>query len=125
MDSEGNPDNARRGVERLVKEDNVIAIIGSLLSKTAPAVAAKANELGVPTLALSQKAGVTEVGPSVFRNALTSEMQVRQLVKSAMEDLKLRRFAILYPNDPYGVEYANIFWDEVLARGGVITAAQT
>lgn len=124
MDSEGNPDTARRGVERLVKEDNVIAIIGSLLSKTAPAVAAKAEELGVPTIGLSQKAGLTEAGPTVFRNALTGEMQVRQLVRSSMDELGLRRFAILAPNDPYGVEYANIFWDEVLARGGSITAVQ-
>lgn len=125
IDSEGNPDNARRGVERLVREDNVIAVVGSVLSKNAPAVAAKANELGVPSLALSQKSGITEAGSSVFRNALTSEMQVRYLVKTAMEDLGMKRFAILYPNDPYGVEFANIFWDEVLARGGKITAAQT
>lgn len=125
MDSEGNPDNARRGVERLVKEDNAIAIIGSLLSKTAPAVAAKADELGVPTIGLSQKSGLTEIGPSVFRNALTSEMQVQHLVRTAMEDFGLKRFAIIYPNDPYGVEYTNLFWDEVLARGGSVTAVQT
>ena len=124
MDSEGNPDNARRGVERLVKEDNVIAIIGSLLSRTGPAVAAKAAELGVPSIALSQKAGLTEIGPTVFRNAVTSEMQVRELVRTAMNDLHLRRFAVLFPNDPYGVEFSNIFWDEVLARGGTVTAAQ-
>lgn len=124
IDSEGNPDNARRGVERLVREDNVIAVVGSVLSKNAPAVAAKANELGVPSLALSQKSGITEVGNSVFRNALTSEMQVRYLVKTAMEDLGMKKFAILFPNDAYGVEFANIFWDEVLARGGQITSAQ-
>lgn len=124
VDSEGNPDTARRGVERLIREDNVIGIVGSLLSKTATAVAAKANELGVPSIGLSQKSGLTEVGPSVFRNSLTSEMQVRQLVKVAMIQ-GVRRFAILYPNDPYGVEYANIFWDEVLARGGQVTAAQS
>jgi ABC-type branched-subunit amino acid transport system substrate-binding protein len=124
MDSEGNPDNARRGVERLVKEDNAIAIVGSLLSKTAPAVAAKADELGVPTIGLSQKSGLTEIGPSVFRNALTSEMQVRYLVRTAMEDYGMKRFAIVYPNDPYGVEYTNLFWDEVLARGGTIASVQ-
>ncbi|MCB0348619.1 MAG: penicillin-binding protein activator, partial [Bdellovibrionales bacterium] len=33
-------------------------------------------------------------------------------------------FAIIFPNDPYGTEFANIFWDEVLSRGGQITAAQ-
>lgn len=125
MDSEGNPDSARRGVERLVKEDNVIAIVGSLLSKTAPAVAAKSDELGVPSVALSQRAGLTDIGPTVFRNSLTSAMQVRALVRTAMEDMGMKKFAILYPNDPYGVEFTNIFWDEVLARGGQITAVQT
>lgn len=124
MDSEGNPDSARRGVERLVKEDNVIAIVGSLLSKTAPAVAAKSDELGVPTMALSQRSGLTEIGSTVFRNSLTSGMQVRALVRTAMEDLGMKKFAMLYPNDAYGVEFANIFWDEVLARGGQITAVQ-
>lgn len=124
IDSEGNPDNARRGVERLVREDNVIAVIGSVLSKTAPAVAAKASELGVPSIALSQKAGITDAGPNVFRNSLTSEMQVRYLVKVAMEEMGMKKFAILFPNDLYGVEFANIFWDEVLARGGQIVGAQ-
>lgn len=124
MDSEGNPDSARRGVERLVKEDNVIAIVGSLLSKTGPTVAAKANEFGVPSLALSQRSGITEVGPTVFRNSLTSAMQIRALVRTAMEDLGMKKFAILYPNDAYGIEFTNIFWDEVLARGGKISAVQ-
>jgi branched-chain amino acid transport system substrate-binding protein len=124
VDSEGNSDSARRGVEKLVKEDNVIAVIGSVLSRTAPAVASKTSELGVPSIALSQKSGVTELGSSIFRNSLTSEMQVRFLVKTAIEDKGLRRFAVLYPNDQYGIEFANIFWDEVLARGGQITAAQ-
>ncbi len=125
MDSEGNPDSARRGVERLVKEDNVIAVVGSLLSRTAPAVAAKSDELGVPTIALSQRSGITEIGSNVFRNSLTSAMQVRTLVRTAMDDLGMKKFAILYPNDAYGIEFANIFWDEVLARGGQITAVQT
>lgn len=125
MDSEGNADKARGGVERLVKEDNVIAVIGSLLSKEASAVAAKTSELGVPSLGLSQRTGLTEAGPTVFRNALTSEMLVRQLVRAAIDDMGLSRFAIIYPNDAYGVEYANLFWDEVMARGGQITAVQT
>lgn len=124
IDDEGNPDTARRGVERLVKEDNAIAIVGSVLSRNAVAVSAKANELNVPNIGLSQKSGLTEIGESVFRNAMTSEMQVRFLVKKAMEDHKLRRFAIVYPNDAYGVEFANLFWSEVLARGGQVTAVQ-
>lgn len=124
VDSEGTPEGARKGVERLVTEDNVIAVVGSLLSRTAGAVAGKTEELGVPSIALSQKSGLTEGGTYIFRNAVTSEMQVKELVKLAMENLGLKRFALLYPNESYGIEYANLFWDEVLARGGRVTAAQ-
>jgi ABC-type branched-subunit amino acid transport system substrate-binding protein len=123
-DSEGTPDGARHGVERLVTEDSVVAIVGSLLSKEASAAAGKAEELGVPSIALSQKAGLTEGGSYIFRNAVTSEMQARELVRLAMDQLGFKRFAILYPNDSYGVEYSNLFWDEVLAHGGTITSAQ-
>ena len=124
MDSGGNPDTARRAAESLVIDDSVIAIVGSLLSKTAEPVAAKANELGIPNISLSQKSGITNIGDFVFRNALTSEMQVSQLVELAINQRGMRRFAILYPNDGYGVSYANIFWDYVLAYGGEIVGAQ-
>lgn len=124
IDSEGNPDVARRAVERLVVEDNVIAIIGGLLSKTAAAEASKANEFGVPILTMSQKTGVTQIGEYVFRNAMTSQMQVQRLVDVAMGQHGLSKFAMMYPNDAYGVEFANLFWDEVRARGGTIVGAQ-
>src|SRR5690606_10639495 len=73
---------------------------------------------------LSQKANITETGEYVFRNALTGKMQVEYLVKKAMEK-GITRYAILYPNDAYGTEYANLFWDEVIANGGRVTAAQS
>ncbi|MCB0415408.1 MAG: penicillin-binding protein activator, partial [Bdellovibrionales bacterium] len=73
---------------------------------------------------LSQKEGLTKTGQYVFRNALTSDMLVKQLVATAMEKRGYKKFAILYPNDKYGIEYANLFWDEVLRRGGEITGAQ-
>lgn len=124
LDSEGNPDVARRDVERLVVEDNVIAIVGDLLSRTAQPVAEKADELGVPDISLSQKLHLTDVGENVFQNALTGSALVKELVQTAMNKYGMRRFAILYPNDGYGVEYANLFWDEVASLGGTITGAQ-
>ncbi len=124
IDSEGSPEVAKKGVERLVVEDNAIAIIGGLLSKTASEEISKAGEYGVPFIALSQKTGLTDLGPHVFRNSLTMEMQIRELVRTAMDEMGLKKFAILYPNDAYGVEATNYFWDEVLARGGSIEAAQ-
>jgi branched-chain amino acid transport system substrate-binding protein len=124
VDSEANSEKARRGVEKLIKEDNVIAIIGGFLSKTVTAEAVKSNELGVPFISLSQKNSFSESSPFIFRNAITGERQVRELVKYSMETLKIKRFGVIFPNDAYGTELSNLFWDEVLARGGEITAAQ-
>lgn len=125
IDSEGNPNTAKRAIERLVTEDNVIGIIGGLLSRTASVEALQAHEFDVPTILLSQKAGLTQTGDSIFRNAVTSQMQVRHLVDVAMGQFGYRNFAVMFPNDAYGVEFSNLFWDEVKARGGQITAAQT
>jgi branched-chain amino acid transport system substrate-binding protein len=50
---------------------------------------------------------------------------VQELARNAIEKYGMKRFAIVYPNDPYGTEYANLFWDAVLALGGQVTAAQS
>lgn len=124
IDSEGNPDISRRAIERLVVEDNAIALVGGLLSRTAGSEASKAQEFGIPTVVLGQKAGLTETGDFIFRNALTSQMQAEHLAYVAIQRLGLKRFAILFPNDPYGTEFANFFWDAVKLRGGTVSAAQ-
>ena len=41
-----------------------------------------------------------------------------------MTQLNVKRFAVLYPNDSYGVDYANMFWSSVEKKGGTITGAQ-
>ncbi len=124
FDSQGQAELAKAGVEKLIREDKVIAIIGGLSSKEALAAAQKSEVLGVPFIGLSQKAGLTTTGNYVFRNSLTAEMQVDRLVGYAFEKLGAKRFGVLYPNDAYGIEFANIYWDHVLARGGQITAAE-
>ncbi len=124
-DSGTNAQTAANAVEDLVLKDHVIAITGSLISKTAPTIARRSNEIGVPSVHLAQISGLTSEGPMVFQNAINSKSLIQKLVTVAMEQKSFRRFAILFPNDAYGVEYANLFWDEVVKRGGTIAAAQS
>ena len=123
-DTQGKPELAKPGVEKLLKDDNVIAIIGGLGAKDAQAISSQADFFRVPFFTFSQKSNLTEDSDYTFRNAITPEMQVNQIADFAFSKLQLKKFAILYPNDAYGVEFANKFWDHVLARGGQITAAQ-
>lgn len=125
FDSQSDPDLAVKGVDKLANEDKAIVILGGFSSKEAGAIASRAELLSIPFIGFSQKSGLTNTGEYVFRNAITPEMQVGKIVQFAFDKLSAKRFAVLYPNDSYGVEFANVFWDHVLARGGQVTAAQT
>lgn len=124
FDSQGNADLAASGVEKLLREDNVIAILGGFGSREAQAISDRAEFFRVPFIAFSQRSGLTDDTSFTFRNAITAEMQVHRLVEYAYTVLGARRFGLLYPNDAYGVEFANQYWDHVLARQSTIAAAQ-
>ena len=47
--------------------------------------------------------------------------QVRTVITSALAN-DISRFAILYPQEPYGTKMAQYFWEEATQQGGEITA---
>ena len=124
-DTRGEPDGAARAMEDLVQVEGALAVVGGFITAEAPRAAAVAQELGVPFISLSRAEKVTEAGPFVFRLMLTAQAQARALAWFAFEQRGMHRFALLWPNVPYGVELANAFWDEVDARGGEVRAAES
>lgn len=124
-DSKSDPVTAKEAVEKLVKQDNVIGILGPLGSATALEAAREAQKLNVPILTLTQSEGITKLGDYVFRNFLTSLMQVSTLVKYSIQNLGITSFAILYPKDNYGIKMMNLFWNEVLRWGGEIRGVES
>ena len=124
-DTGGKPGIAQTELEDLVKNEKVIAVIGPILSKTALVCAKKANELGVPMIALSQKAGIVNEGDMVFRNFLTPAHEVETTIDEVTGDMGLTRFAILYPDNSYGNCFMNLFWDGLEEKGGVVSAVES
>lgn len=118
-DTASRPENDRSAVERLV-DKGAVAIIGPLGSDEAQVAAAEAQRLKIPILTLAQKEGLTGVGNYVFRNFLTGSQQVKSLVKYAIQDLQLRQFAVLYPDDGYAPEMVKLFHQEVMRLNGNI-----
>ena len=123
-DTYNQEEKAVSGLESLVHDEKVIAVIGPLFSKTSVAVAQKAQKLGVPLITLTQKQGITETGEMIFRNFLTPEKEVKRLLDVAMDKKGIKRFGILYPDNSYGKFYRDLFWDELEAKGGVVTAVE-
>ena len=124
-DSKGDPDTAREAVRRLAEDHHVIGIIGPLGSAAASEAAKEAQEQGVPVITLTPKKDISEAGEYVFRDFLTADMQVRELVSYSITTLGIDTFAILYPDDNYGENMMNLFWDEVLWQGGQIRGVES
>jgi ABC-type branched-subunit amino acid transport system substrate-binding protein len=117
-DTGADPEKALSAFQELVDAD-VKAIIGPMV--TAEAVAEKAQELGIPLIALTQKENIPQIGDYIFRNYITPQIQTEAIVYFAVHKLGINRFAILYPSDKYGITFMHQFWDRVLAHGGELT----
>jgi ABC-type branched-subunit amino acid transport system substrate-binding protein len=120
-DDKGDPAVGRQAFDTFITDPSIVAVIGPLRSKVAEVVAPRAETAGVPTILLSQQDSST--GQWVKQPAMTSSSQAAQLAEYAIGSQGLRRFGILYPNDPYGVALSSAFRDEVARRGGTVVGS--
>jgi len=120
-DSRSDPGASAKAVQEL-DEQKVGAILGPMFASEAAAASAQAR--GIPILVFTQREGICDIGTYVFRNFITPQMQVHSLVSFAVEELGVRRFAILYPEENYGRRYMNLFWDQVVRHGGVVNGVE-
>ena len=124
-DTAGSPEKALRELETLANKQRVIGIMGPLSSKTTAFISERAQDLGVPMIALTQKRDVVKTGDMVFRNFLTPAQEIDSLLEVAMGQLGLKRFGILYPDNTYGRFCMNRFWDKLDELGGSVTAVES
>jgi branched-chain amino acid transport system substrate-binding protein len=104
-------------------EENVAAIIGPVI--TSGTAARAAQNYRIPIITLTQKDNIPELGEYVFRNFITPEMQVKAIVSYAAEELGLKSYAILYPDEKYGETFMNLFWDEVIVHEGKVVGVES
>lgn len=124
-DSEGNPEKAAQSVHTLVSENRVIGIVGPMSGPVAASAAREAQFLQVPIVTLTQEEDITDTGDFVFRNFLTPPMMMEALLQFAFRNMGMKRFAILHPDDSYGIEMMHLFWDEVERFGGEIRGVES
>jgi branched-chain amino acid transport system substrate-binding protein len=123
-DTGSDPEETLTALEDLVYHEKVMAMIGPLSSKASGVAAKRAQELGVPIITLTQKEGITDEGDHVFRHLLTPSMEVKTLLEWTVGNLGLERFAVLYPDNPYGRFFMNLFQAALSDLGGRITAME-
>ncbi|WP_035104957.1 penicillin-binding protein activator [Desulfohalovibrio reitneri] len=65
--------------------------------------------------------GRLEEGRDAWRFFSSMDDQARSLVSLAVDDLGIERFAVVYPDEKYGLRASQVFWEAVDARNATIT----
>lgn len=123
-DTGGEADTAAKLITTLARSPQILAVAGPLTGSEAAAAAAQAQKERLPLLTLSQRDGLAETGDMVFRNSLTSRLQIETLLRHAMDEQGLRRFAVLFPENRSGQEFRELFTQGVRLRGGAVVSSQ-
>ena len=102
---------------------NVVGIIGPLLSDEVAIAGEVARDYQIPIFSPTASThGLVDENPFMFRNALTREIQAKFLAEYAVNTLQLKRFAVLHPYEPFGLELKDTFIKEVESFGGEVVA---
>lgn len=126
-DDAGKKDQGVTAFDKLIKSDNVIAIIGPTLSNTALATDPAAQQAGVPVLAVSNTAGgIVEIGDFIFRDSLSEAQVIPVTIKTAKDKLGLKKVAVMYANDNAFTKSGYDVFTKALADNGIqVTTTQT
>ncbi|MDB5294348.1 MAG: Branched-chain amino acid transporter, amino acid-binding protein [Phycisphaerales bacterium] len=121
------PDQAKTAANKLLTRDKVVALIGEISSSRSIAMAPEAEAAGIPMLSPgSTNPKVTQQGEFIFRSCYTDTFQGKAIATFALKDLKLKRFAVLFPiNSDYGTGLRDFITAAVKAGGGEVVATES
>ena len=117
----------RSGVDatnKLLSIDKVPAIITVLTGVTKSIIPiTERRKVILFTLALSP--GLTDEGKYVFRNITNITNEVDAMLTVLNDDIKLKRVALIYINNPVGLWVNDYFKEALEASGGTVTASES
>jgi branched-chain amino acid transport system substrate-binding protein len=99
-DTAGDKEQAIAVFEKLINQDQVVAILGPTLSNSAFAADPVAQEAGVPVIGSSNTAtGITDMGDFVFRTSLPESAVIPNTLAVVAEARGMTKVAVMYGND--------------------------
>ncbi|ADO82202.1 ABC transporter substrate-binding protein [Ilyobacter polytropus] len=127
-DDENKPASSASVAQKLINNDKVVAIIGSIASKCSIAVGPIATQSKIPmiTPTSTNPKVTTQGGEYVFRACFIDPFQGKILAKFSAEDLKAKKAAVLYDvaND-YSKGLAEFFQKGFEEAGGEVVSVET
>jgi branched-chain amino acid transport system substrate-binding protein len=125
-DDQGRAEEAATVVQKLINQDQVIAVIGEVASSRSLAAAPICQAAQVPMISPSStNPKVTQVGDYIFRMCFLDDFQGGVMAQFTAENLKLKKVAVLKDvKSDYSVGLAQYFTDAFKGRGGTVVIEQ-
>ncbi len=125
-DDQGKAEEAANAVQKLLNQDQVIAVIGEVASSRSIAAAPICQQAGVPMVSPSStNPKVTEIGDFIFRMCFIDPFQGTVMAKFASQNLGVKKVAILKDvKSDYSVGLSQFFTEAFKASGGTILVEQ-
>ena len=118
-DTEGSPEKAATAMNELASK-GIVAAIGPITTRDEEALVPVLKKLQIPVIRpAASRAGFTEKSPWIFRNALTIDSQAQTAAQYAFS-LKLRKFIIMYPDEPYGKDLSHLFTRDLERKAEIL-----
>lgn len=125
-DTNGDSIKAVKVFQDLTSDNSLDAVIGPVVASEIAAVAPLANGQRITLITPSiSRDGLSTLGPYLFNNSMTNEMQGRAIARYAVERLGFKRFGILAPQDGYGETLSDAFTKTVESMGATVTVSET
>jgi len=120
-DSQGDPNLAEEALQDLAENENVIAVVGPILSKSVAEVSAMADEYGIVVFSPSAcGSGILSRSRFVIRNCIPLWTQACAIASFAVKRLHLLRIAVLMPERRFGTVLADAFVRSATTAGAEI-----
>ncbi|MBI5956563.1 MAG: ABC transporter substrate-binding protein [Chloroflexi bacterium] len=127
QDNEDKAESSAAVAQKLITQNNVLAIVGANASRNAIPAAAIAEDAKVPMISpWSTNPKTTEGKKYVFRAAFIDPFQGRVVAKFAMDQLKAKKAAVLYDvASEYNKGIAEFFKKTFEEAGGQVVSFET
>ncbi|MFV0491697.1 MAG: ABC transporter substrate-binding protein [Pseudorhodobacter sp.] len=120
-DSQTDPQVSRAMVQKAI-DDGIYAITGTVFSSSTVVNMLVAKQAGIPQFTGSEAPSITSMNnPYIFRTAFGSQKGVPKLVKYMVDELGVKKAAVVWANTEFGKGGYTAFMDEVKAAGIEVT----
>lgn len=126
-DDQSKPEEARTAVLKLIRQNDVVAVIGEMASSRSLAAAPEAQRAKIPMISPgSTNPQVTQVGDYIFRVCFIDPFQGGTMARFAIDDLEVKKVAVLVDvKNDYSVGLAEFFVKKFKELGGEVLAQES